>query len=58
MISFFSTKKSLFETYIGYDILYKDILYNFSVQIKVCLKHISDITYNLKIYDKFEMCIR
>ena len=29
----------------------KDILYNFSVQRKICLKHIPDITYTLKIYD-------
>ena len=39
-----------FETYIRYDLYCKDILYNFSAQRKICLKHIPDITYTLKIY--------
>ena len=46
-----STKKCFFETYIRYDLYCKDILYNFSAQRKICLKHIPDITYTLKIYD-------
>ena len=40
-----------FERYIRYDLYCKDILYNFSAQRKICLKHIPDITYTLKIYD-------
>ena len=40
-----------FETYIRYDLYCKDILYNFSAQRKICLKHIPDITCTLKIYD-------
>ena len=49
MMQLFSTKK-FFETYIRYHLYFKDILYNFSAQRKICLKHISDITYTLKIY--------
>ena len=48
---FFSTKKWFFETYIRYELYCKDILYNFLTQRKICLKHIPDITYTLKIYD-------
>ena len=39
------------DTYIRYDLYCEDILNNFSAQRKICLKHIPDITYTLKIYD-------
>ena len=57
MTYFFSTKKCFFETYIRYDLYCKDILYNFSAQRKVSLKHIPDITFTLNIYDIFAMYI-
>ena len=39
-----------FETYIRYDLYFKDILHSYSVQ-RIFLKHIPHIAYTLKIYD-------
>ena len=36
-------KEKVFETYIRYNLYFKDIWYNSSAQRKVCLKHITDI---------------
>ena len=58
MTYLFSRKKSFFETYIRYNLYFKDIWYNFSAWRKVCLKHIPDIAYTLNMYDIFEMYTR
>ena len=45
------SKEKFFETYIRYDLYFKDILYNFSGQKNLFETYIPNITYTLKIYD-------
>ena len=54
----YSVQRKVFETYIRYNLYFKDIWYNSSAQRKVCLKHIPDIAYTLNMYDIFEMYTR
>ena len=51
-------KEKFFETYIRYDLYFKDIWYNCSAQRKARLKHIPDIAFALNIYDIFALYTR